>query len=208
MSPLEPLEGLYDAARGSALPLPYPDGSFTIVVSRFAFHHFPDPQAVLAEMVRVCASGGRILVCDVQASADPGKAAEFNRMEILRDPSHVRALPESELRGLFRAVGLPEPRAAHYELRDELENLLRRSFPNPGDDEKILAVPIDKITPVHKAVRSYKDIPEIDLARIAHFFEHYKDLEPNKWVKVLGWGDLDEAREFIRAGMARAGTKG
>ncbi len=122
---------------GSALPLPYPDGAFTIVVSRFAFHHFPDPQAVLAEMARVCAPGGRVLVCDVQASDDPSKAAEFNCMEILRDPSHVRAMPESELRGLFRAVGLPEPRAAHYELRDELENLLRRSFPNPGDDERI-----------------------------------------------------------------------
>jgi inorganic pyrophosphatase len=73
-----------------------------------------------------------------------------------------------------------------------------------GNDEKILAVPIDKITPVHRAVQSYKDVPEIDLARIAHFFEHYKDLEPNKWVKVLGWGDIDEARDFIRAGLARA----
>lgn len=125
---------------GSVLPLPYPDGAFTIVVSRFAFHHFQDPQAVLAEMTRVCAPGGRVLVCDVQASANPAKAAEFNRMEILRDPSHVRAMPESELRGLFQGVGLPEPRVAHYELRDELENLLRRSFPNPGDDEKIRAI--------------------------------------------------------------------
>jgi ubiquinone/menaquinone biosynthesis C-methylase UbiE len=125
---------------GSALPLPYPDGAFTVVVSRFAFHHFPDPQAVLAEMMRVCAPGGRVLVCDVRASDDPDRAAEFNRMEILRDPSHVRAMPESELRGLFRSVGLPAPRTAHYELRDELENLLRRSFPNPGDDERIRAI--------------------------------------------------------------------
>ena len=61
-------------------------------------------------------------------------------MEVLRDPSHVRAMPAAELRGLFRAVGLPEPREAHYELRDELENLLRRSFPNPGDDETIRAI--------------------------------------------------------------------
>jgi ubiquinone/menaquinone biosynthesis C-methylase UbiE len=125
---------------GHAAPLPYPDGAFTIVVSRFAFHHFSDPRAVLAEMARVCAPGGRILVCDVQASDDPHKAAAFNRMEVLRDPSHVRAIPTAELRGLFRAVGLPEPRATHYELRDELENLLRRSFPNPGDDEKIRAI--------------------------------------------------------------------
>ena len=57
-----------------------------------------------------------------------------------------------------------------------------------GMDEKILAKPIDKITPLHRAVHSYRDVPEIDLQRIAHFFEHYKDLEPNKWVKVQGWG--------------------
>ncbi len=125
---------------GSAVPLPYPDGAFTIVVSRFAFHHFSEPRAVLAEMVRVCAPGGRVLVCDVQASDDPRKAAEFNRMEVLRDPSHVRALPAAELRGLFPAAGLPEPREARYELRDELENLLARSFPNPGDDERIRQV--------------------------------------------------------------------
>jgi ubiquinone/menaquinone biosynthesis C-methylase UbiE len=125
---------------GQATRLPYPDGTFTVVMSRFAFHHFPDPRAVLAEMVRVCAPGGRVLVCDVQASDAPRKAAEFNRMETLRDPSHVRAMPESDLRGLFHAVGLPEPRVARYELRDELENLLRRSFPNPGDDEEIRAI--------------------------------------------------------------------
>ena len=73
-----------------------------------------------------------------------------------------------------------------------------------GDDEKILAVPIDKITQINRNVRTYRDIPEIDLARIAHFFEHYKDLEPNKWVKVLGWGDLEEAEALIMAGIARA----
>jgi ubiquinone/menaquinone biosynthesis C-methylase UbiE len=122
---------------GDVLPLPYPDASFTIVTSRFTFHHFQDPLAVLGEMKRVCVPGGRIAVVDTDASADPVKAAEFNRMERLRDPSHVRALPASELRGLFRAAGLPEPRQTSYELRDELENLLGRSFPNPGDDDRI-----------------------------------------------------------------------
>jgi len=58
-------------------------------------------------------------------------------MEILRDPSHVRAMPAAELIGLFKSAGLPQPRRHSYELRDELENLLKRSFPNPGDDEKI-----------------------------------------------------------------------
>jgi inorganic pyrophosphatase len=73
-----------------------------------------------------------------------------------------------------------------------------------GMDEKVLAVPIDKITPINKNIRSYRDIPEIDLARIAHFFEHYKDLEPDKWVKVLGWDDAEEAKRLILEGIERA----
>src|SRR5690348_16103584 len=91
---------------GDVARLPYPDGAFTIVVTRFAVHHFPDPAAVFAEMVRVCAPGGRVVVVDTCASAEPAKAAEFNRLELLRDPSHVRALPLAELQGLFRAAGL------------------------------------------------------------------------------------------------------
>jgi inorganic pyrophosphatase len=77
-----------------------------------------------------------------------------------------------------------------------------------GGDEKILAVPIAKITQVHKDVKTYKDIPEIDLARIAHFFEHYKDLEPNKWVKLLGWGGPEEAHDFISRALDRAKAEG
>ena len=123
--------------QGDVQSLPYADATFSIVVSRFTFHHFLQPLAVLKEMVRVCAPGGRIVVADVDAAADRVKADEFNRMEKLRDPSHVRALPSSELKALFRAAGLPEPRATGYELRDELENLLARSFPNPGDAAKI-----------------------------------------------------------------------
>ena len=72
-----------------------------------------------------------------------------------------------------------------------------------GMDEKLLCVPIDKITPINKHVKSFRDMPEIDLARIAHFFEHYKDLEPNKWVKVIGWGDVEEAHALIHQGIER-----
>jgi SAM-dependent methyltransferase len=122
---------------GDVAHLPYPDGAFTIVVTRFAVHHFPDPSAVFAEMVRVCAPGGRVVVVDTCASADPAKAAEFNRLELLRDPSHVRCLPLAELQGLFRSAGLGEPGARFSELRDTVTNLLARSFPNPGDDQKI-----------------------------------------------------------------------
>jgi SAM-dependent methyltransferase len=123
---------------GDVAQLPYPNGTFTIVVTRFAMHHFPDPAAVFREMVRVCAPGGRVVVVDTYASPDPAKAAEFNRLEKLRDPSHARSLALAELEDLFRAAGLAEPRANFYELRDKVKNLLARSFPNPGDDQKII----------------------------------------------------------------------
>jgi SAM-dependent methyltransferase len=122
---------------GDVLPLPYADGVFSIVTSRFAFHHFLDPQAVLAEMKRVCAPGGKVVVVDTDASANTTKAAEFNRMEKLRDPSHVRAMPLTEQLELFRRVGLPAPRTTGYRLEGELESLLGRSFPLPGDADKI-----------------------------------------------------------------------
>jgi SAM-dependent methyltransferase len=124
---------------GDVLPLPYRDASFSIVVSRFAFHHFADPRAVLAEMRRVCRPGGRVVVCDLTASDDPAKAAAFHRIEMLRDPSHVRALPLADLEALFPAVGLDAPTATFYRLPFELEGLLQRSFPRPEDVETIRA---------------------------------------------------------------------
>ena len=126
--------------QGDATSLPFADGAFSIVLTRFSLHHFPDPLAVLKEMVRVCAAGGMVVVCDMYASIDPVKAATFNRLETLRDPSHVRCLSLPELRELFARVGLPAPRQANYELRDSVRNLLKRSFPNPGDDVEITAM--------------------------------------------------------------------
>ncbi len=76
-----------------------------------------------------------------------------------------------------------------------------------GMDEKILGVPIARITPVYSNVRTYRDLPELDLARIAHFFEHYKDLEPDKWVRVIGWEGPERAHELIMAAIARAAAK-
>jgi ubiquinone/menaquinone biosynthesis C-methylase UbiE len=124
--------------QGDVTSLPYPDGTFDIVVTRFSMHHFLDPLGALREMVRVCAPAGRVVVVDMYASEDAAKAAEWNRLEKLRDPSHVRCLSLTELRALFGKVGLPDAQASFYELRDEVRNLLRRSFPNPGDDAKII----------------------------------------------------------------------
>jgi SAM-dependent methyltransferase len=118
---------------GNVLPLPFPDRSFSVVVSRFAFHHFPDPLAVLREMVRVCTRPGRVVVADMAASDDPKRAAALNRMERLRDPSHTRALTLAEWRGLFADAGLPVPRETYYDVRADLEGLLATSFPAPAD---------------------------------------------------------------------------
>lgn len=125
---------------GDVEHLPYPDGAFNIVTTRFAMHHFLQPGVVFREMVRVCAPGGRIVVVDSYTSPDPAKATAFNHLEKLRDPSHARCLGLDELKGLFRDAGLGEPGLSYYELRDEVKNLLARSFPNPGDERKIIEI--------------------------------------------------------------------
>lgn len=72
-----------------------------------------------------------------------------------------------------------------------------------GEDEKILAVPHQKLTRFYEKVQNYTDLPDTLIDRIQHFFEHYKDLEPNKWVKVRGWEGVDKARELIRESIER-----
>ncbi len=76
-----------------------------------------------------------------------------------------------------------------------------------GPDEKIIAVPAPKLTHRYMHVAEITDLPEITLAQIRHFFEHYKDLEEGKWVKVAGWGTAAEARRMIMAAVARAAGK-
>ena len=66
-------------------------------------------------------------------------------------------------------------------------------------------MPSSRITQRYVGVRSYQDLPPITRDQIEHFFVHYKDLEPGKWVKLLGWGDVDEARALISAAIERAG---
>ncbi len=76
-----------------------------------------------------------------------------------------------------------------------------------GGDEKIIAVPSAKLTQRYVNVHNYSDLPSITLEQIQHFFEHYKDLEPGKWVKVMGWGDAGEARKLIMEAVQRAKGK-
>jgi inorganic pyrophosphatase len=72
-----------------------------------------------------------------------------------------------------------------------------------GGDEKIIAVPVPKLTRRYENVHNYTDLPEITIKQVQHFFEHYKDLEGSKWVKVTGWGDASEARKIIVESIER-----
>jgi SAM-dependent methyltransferase len=119
--------------RGDAYALPFPDGAFDIVTSRFAFHHLQEPARAFAEMVRVARPGARIVLCDAYASDDESKAAAFNAMERFRDPSTVEFRPLAFLRGLFAVVGLPEPEVRFYRVPAERDRVVAMSFPERGD---------------------------------------------------------------------------
>lgn len=130
---------------GDAQPLPFANASFSLVFTRYSFHHFLDPRAVLAEMVRVCSSGGRVVVVDVFMS-NPDQAEAYNRLEKLRDPSHVRALALEELTGLLTEAGLQDVRMQFYKHEVEMEQVLQRSFPAPGDADKIRKMFMDDLS--------------------------------------------------------------
>jgi len=117
---------------GDVTPLPIADATFSIVVSRFAVHHFEHPDAVVAEMRRVCRPGGRVVIADLLAAPDPAKAQAFHRLEMLRDPSHVRALTLDELRALYRNAGFGTPVETFWQMDIDVDDLMSRSFPVPG----------------------------------------------------------------------------
>ena len=73
-----------------------------------------------------------------------------------------------------------------------------------GADEKIIAVPVPRLTRRYENIIEYTQLPEITVQQIQHFFEHYKDLEENKWVESLGWGGADEAKKIVMESIARA----
>jgi inorganic pyrophosphatase len=73
-----------------------------------------------------------------------------------------------------------------------------------GPDEKIIAVPVDKLHPYYTNVRSYTDLPEILIEQIGHFFAHYKDLERGKWASIIDWGDAEQAVQKVEEAIARA----
>lgn len=125
---------------GNVSELPFGDAVFSIVTSRYAFHHLEKPQAVMAEMARVAAPDGRLALVDVVASPDPGRADAFNAMERLRDPSHVRAMPLEELRALFVGAGLGVIETLLYRLDFDVDALVQGSFPAGGDRAGLMKI--------------------------------------------------------------------
>ncbi len=118
--------------RGDAKHLPFRDASLKIVMTRFSLHHIPGPQEVIAEMKRVATGDGQVAVTDIISSDFPPAAAEHNRLERLRDPSHVRALTRRELEHLLTDAGLSILRSDARDLESELDEWL--ALTQPPDD--------------------------------------------------------------------------
>jgi len=105
--------------KGVVQELPFRDESFDIVSSRYAFHHFADPKPVLAEMARVCRTGGHVIIVDIVVPEE-STAAEYNYYEWLCDPSHTRCLTFDEFRGYARLFGLEQISARERPLEEPL----------------------------------------------------------------------------------------
>jgi len=112
---------------GDVTALPYADAEFDIVTSRAMLHHIAEPARVVSEMSRVCTPAGRIVVVDLTPPRT--KSAAFDAIEILRDSSHVHAMPLEELRDIGRGLGLREITVHEYAARMPLESILKTSFP-------------------------------------------------------------------------------
>ncbi len=111
--------------------LPFRDGEFEVVLCRFAFHHFEKPAAVIQEMSRVCRAEGIVAVEDLISSEHPERAEYYNRFERLRDLSHTRALPLTELVGIMTAAGLELVRFESSALRNPVERWLKTAQTPP-----------------------------------------------------------------------------
>jgi ubiquinone/menaquinone biosynthesis C-methylase UbiE len=125
---------------GDVTRLPFADGTFTSVTCRYGFHHLKDPKSVFAEMVRVCAPGGRVVLTDVTAPVDPEKAKAFDQAEIWRDPSHVRILALAEMEELFAGKSLRDIKKYFYELEIGIEDQLSKSAATTDDAERFRRV--------------------------------------------------------------------
>jgi ubiquinone/menaquinone biosynthesis C-methylase UbiE len=123
---------------GTAESLPFDDGSFDVVFTRSSIHHFPNPDLALREMVRVMRPSGRVIIQDVTSSEVVEESALHNALERVRDPSHVRMLPESELLAHIRDAGLEVDAITGWTNHHELDEWLK--IANAPDRDKPLRI--------------------------------------------------------------------
>jgi ubiquinone/menaquinone biosynthesis C-methylase UbiE len=145
--------------QGDIESLPFADARFSLVLSRYAFHHFLNPKVVLEEMIRVCRPGGRILIADV--ALPPEKVEAYNALEKLRDPSHTRALTLEEFQSLFSQTNLQNVRLNFYKVEMSVEQQLAASFPNPGDIDRIRQLVRDDLEVNHLGINAHLRDDEI-----------------------------------------------
>ncbi len=138
---------------GSALPLPYADNTFSLVITRYSFHHFLEPKKALAEMIRVCRPNGKILVADVAIDAD--KSVAYDNMEWIRDSSHTHALTNGEFAEIFNNANLINCEQSAYSVEIELESQLKASFPKAGDENKLRTMITNDINVNNLGINAY-----------------------------------------------------
>lgn len=139
--------------QGDAMHLDFADQRFSLVTTRYSFHHLQDPKAALQEMARVCRIGGRVLVADATPAAE--KADAYNGFERMRDPSHTRALPREELQALADGLPLRLLAVATYDFDAELAAILDASFPNPEHADLLRPAIAQDVTEDRLSFRAY-----------------------------------------------------
>jgi ubiquinone/menaquinone biosynthesis C-methylase UbiE len=122
---------------GRAERLPFADQAFTLVITRFSLHHLADPGPAVSELARVCRSGGRVVVKDLVASADPDTAARQDRVERLRDPSHLRMPTPGAVSGRLHDHGLRTERVEEQEIDRPVEPWLEQALTEPADAARV-----------------------------------------------------------------------
>ena len=123
---------------GDMLTLPFDDSSFSLVITRYSFHHLLYPQKALDEMIRVCNPDVRIVIIDV--TPESSKVDEYNKVEKLRDSFHVKAFTFKELSNMMEEGGLINLETKCRNLEMELDKLLEASFPNNDENKERIYV--------------------------------------------------------------------
>lgn len=157
---------------GDAAELPFPDNSFDIVLSRLAFHHFPDVKQPFAEMVRVLKPGGRLVLIDMEAAEGALRGAK-DKIETLRDPSHIRDLSPEEMTALYHDSGLSVSCCDTVKIPVVLQNWLEHTAA-PEDICKLIVT------------KMKKEISGGEKTGFAPYYSGGKICFDQSWVLIIG----------------------